>query len=423
MTPPRRSAHPAVVTLSSLFPHAAEPAAGVFVRERMFRVAQHLPLTVVSPRPWFPGQSLLRQVLPAYRPPAPVHECMQGIEVLRPRFLAVPGAWRVLDAASLARAALPVLGRLRAAGRLDVLDAHFAWPDGVAAAWLGRRLGVPVSVTLRGTEVPLARHAGRRARMVRALDEVDRVLSVASALLDHVRALGARPRQAEVVGNGVDVQRFRPEDRIQARMRLGLPRDARVLIGVGGLCERKGFHHVLDLLPGLIAHEPRLHYVVAGGASGEGDWGPRLRAQTGALGIADRVHFLGRVCSEELRWPLSAADVFVLATRNEGWANVFLEAMACGLPVVTTRVGGNAEVITDAHLGRLVPFGDAGALAAAIGNALDTDWDRAFIRGHAEANAWEGRVRRLVAIFEDMHARAGGQSAMTDPLAAGVRRA
>lgn len=415
------SSRPAVVTLSSLFPHAAEPAAGSFVRERMFRVAQHLPLTVVAPRPWFPGQSLLRQALPAYRPPAPVHECMQGVEILRPRFLAVPGTLRVLDAASLARAALPVLERLRAQGRLDVLDAHFAWPDGVAAAWLAERLGVPVCVTLRGTEVPLARHAGRRSRMVQALNRVDCVLSVADALLDHVRTLGVRPRQAEVIGNGVDVQRFRPEDPRQARARLGLPLDARVLIGVGGLCERKGFHRVLETLPGLMADDPRLHYLVVGGASGEGDWGPRLRAEARALGIDDRVHFLGRIASEELRWPLSAADVFVLATRNEGWANVFLEAMACGLPVIATKVGGNAEVIADERLGRLVPFGDAGALAAAIGQALATVWDRAFIRAHAEANAWEGRVQRLVAIFADLHACAGRSSPAAGVNMPGVR--
>jgi glycosyltransferase involved in cell wall biosynthesis len=395
---------PAVVTLSSLFPNAAEPAAGVFVRERMFRVAQHLPLAVVAPRPWFPGQSLIRRLRPGYRPPAPVHEAMQGIEVFRPRFLALPGLLRVLDAASLARAALPVLRRLRQAGRLDVLDAHFAWPDGVAAVHIGQALGVPVCITLRGTEVPLARHPGRAARMVAALDRAEQVLSVATALIEHVRGLGARPRRAEVIGNGVDVLRFRPEDRSVARARLGLPADARVLVGVGGLCERKGFHRVLEVLPGLIAREPRLHYLIVGGASGEGDWGPRLRAEAEARGIAPHVHFLGRVASEELRWPLSAADLFVLATRNEGWANVFLEAMACGLPVVTTAVGGNAEVIADPRLGSLVPFGDAGQLAAAIAAALARDWDRRYIRAHAETNAWDGRILRLVEIFRELHA-------------------
>ncbi len=413
---PKRA--PAVVTLSSLFPHAGEPAAGIFIRERMFRVAQNLPLTVVAPRPWFPGQSLIRRVRPNWRPPAVSRERMQGIEVLRPRFLAAPGVLRLLDAASLARAALPVLRGLRQAGRLDVLDAHFAWPDGVAAAWLGQRLGVPVCVTLRGTEVPLARQAGRRTRMVRALGQVDCVLSVAAALLEHVRALGACPRREEVVGNGVDIERFRPMNRTEARRRLGLSADARVLISVGGLCERKGFHRVLDILPDLIARDPRLHYLIAGGASGEGDWGPRLRTQAEALGISEHVHFLGRIASDELRWPLSAADIFVLATRNEGWANVFLEAMACSLPVVTTDVGGNAEVLSDARLGHIVPFGDAQGLAATIEAALAAAWPRDFIRQHAEANAWETRVQRLVQIFEDLHR----QARVVEP-AAGARSA
>jgi teichuronic acid biosynthesis glycosyltransferase TuaC len=405
MTPSAHLPGPAIVTLSSLFPNAAEPGAGAFVRERMFRVAQHLPLAVVAPRPWFPGQSLIRLRSPGYRPEALPFEVMQGIEVYRPRFLAAPGVGRVLDAMSLARAALPELSRLKAAGRLDVLDAHFAWPDGVAAAWLGRRLGVPVSVTLRGTEVPLARHRGRCARMVAALSEVDLVLSVAGALLEHVCTLGARPRFSEVVGNGVDVERFRLESRVAARERLGIPLDAPVLIGVGGLCERKGFHRMLEVLPALRARWPGLRYLIAGGASGEGDWGPQLRAQVAALGLGEQVHFLGRVPADELRWPLSAADVFVLATRNEGWANVFLEAMACGLPVVTTDVGGNREVIAHAGLGTVVPFGQAAALQAAVDAALAKEWQHAAIRAHAEANSWEGRVARLVELFRALHAR------------------
>ena len=150
---------PAVVTLSTLFPSAVRPQAGLFVRERMFRVARRLPLTVVSPIPWFPGQGLLRRLRPNYRPQPPRIEVQAGIEVHHPRFLALPGMGRCLDGWAIAAACLPLLRRLRREGRLDVLDAHFAYPDGFAAVWLGRRLGVPVTITLRGTEVPLSRAA------------------------------------------------------------------------------------------------------------------------------------------------------------------------------------------------------------------------------------------------------------------------
>jgi glycosyltransferase involved in cell wall biosynthesis len=130
-----------------------------------------------------------------------------------------------------------------------------------------------------------------------------------------------------------------------------------------------------------------------------------LKRQVAAAGLQEAVRFLGTLPPEKLREPLSAADVFVLATRNEGWANVFLEAMACGLPVVTTDVGGNAEVVCRADLGTVVPFGDAGRLQGAISDALQRVWDTAAIRRHAEANTWDRRVEELVGAFRVLHAR------------------
>jgi glycosyltransferase involved in cell wall biosynthesis len=169
---------------------------------------------------------------------------------------------------------------------------------------------------------------------------------------------------------------------------------------------------VIDCLPGLLAAHPQLHYLVVGGPSPEGDCGPMLRARVDALGLRERVHFLGQRPPHELRLPLSAADVFVLASSNEGWANVLLEAMACGLPVVATDVGGNAEVVARDELGIVVPFGDAEALQGALDRALAADWDRRRIRAHAEENQWDRRVRELVEAFRRL---APGQPA---PLAA-----
>lgn len=139
---------------------------------------------------------------------------------------------------------------------------------------------------------------------------------------------------------------------------------------------------------------------MVGGPCREGDWSERLRNLASGLGIGGRVHFTGALSPEELPWPLSAADLFVLATRNEGWANVILESMACGTPVVATDVGGNREVIANDSVGTIVPFGDAKALRAAIAEGLRRTWDRDTIRAYAEANDWEERVKQLEAIYE-----------------------
>lgn len=390
---------PSLIVFSNLFPHSGTPGAGLFIRERLFRVGKALPVTVVVPIPWFPLQSLIRVFRPHFRPKAPHFEVQEGVEIILPRFFSIPGLFKAWDGFFMALGSLHTLRRLRRQGRVDIIDAHFAYPNGYAAVLLGGWLGVPVTITLRGTEVSLSADPARRQRILKALEGAATVFSVSDSLRRHVIALGADSRKLRVVGNGVDLTRFYAEDRGVARARLNLPQQVPILISVGGLVERKGFHRVIECLPRLLGRYPELHYLIVGGPSPEGDISTELRRQVSDLGLQDRVRFLGPLPPAELRWPLSAADAFVLATRNEGWANVFLEAMACGLPVVTTDVGGNAEVICRPDLGIIVPFGESAALAAALTAALNRRWDREAIVRYARENTWEQRVETLLAEF------------------------
>jgi teichuronic acid biosynthesis glycosyltransferase TuaC len=418
MPPPEQTAGtaapaggPHVVVFSGLFPSSVQPGAGLFVRERMFRVGRRLPLAVVAPTPWFPLQGLLTRLRPGFRPGAPRHERQSGFDVFFPRFFSTPGVLKRLDGWLMAAGALPRLRALQRAGRLDILDAHFVYPDCYAAVLAGRRLGVPVTITMRGTEQRLARDPVLRPLLTRALQRADRVFAVSESLRQVALGLGVAPDHVRVVGNGVDIDRFRAIDRSQARGALGLQPYVPVLISVGGLCERKGFHRVIEQLPGLRAKHPGLRLLVVGGPSPEGDWTDRLQRQVAQLALRDAVVFTGPVPAAELHKLLSAADVFVLATRNEGWANVLLEAMACGLPVVTTDVGGNAEVVCRPELGALVPFGEGAALAAALDAALRRRWDRTALRAYAQANTWERRVADLEREFRALFLRSAAPRA------------
>ncbi|OYV02105.1 MAG: glycosyl transferase family 1 [Burkholderiales bacterium PBB5] len=361
----------------------------------MFRVGQRLPLAVVAPSAWFPGQALIRRFKPGFRPGAPQQESQAGVDVWYPHFLSPPGLLKRWDGWLMALGAWPRLRALQRAGRLDLLDAHFGYPDGFAAVQLGRWLRVPVTITLRGTEERHARDPVLRPLLARALAGASRVFAVSESLRRVALGLGQAPERVRVVGNGVDITRFFAIDRTQARAALGLPPNAQVLVSVGGLCERKGFHRVMACLPALMQQHLDVHLLVVGGPSPEGDWTERLQQQARDLDLVGRVHFTGPVPGAELHKLLSAADVFTLATRNEGWANVFLEAMACGLPVVTTDVGGNREVVCADHLGRIVPFGDEAALTAALGQALARHWDREALRLYAQANIWDRRIDDL----------------------------
>jgi glycosyltransferase involved in cell wall biosynthesis len=299
---------------------------------------------------------------------------------------------------------LPLLTRLRRRPGFDLIDAHFAYPEGYAASLLGKWLSRGVTITLRGTEARMLQRRPLRRRILTALGRARRVFSVAEALRQKAVQAGAEGRDIQVVGNGVDSRKFYPINQDQARKELGLPSQGCYLVSVGGLVERKGFHRVIEILPELLGRFPDLHYLIVGGSSSEGSWEDRLRDQVRQLGLTDRVHFLGVFPPERLYLPLSAADRFVLATRNEGWANVFLEAMACGLPVITTDVGGNREVVRKSSLGRLVPFGDRERLRDVLAESLETTWDAGVIRAYAEANSWEVRVQALVAAFQQLTA-------------------
>jgi len=402
---------PAIVVFSSLFPSTVQPGAGLFIRERLFRVGQHLPLAVVAPSPWFPGQGLIRRIKPAFRLGAPAHERQKSFDVWFPRFLSVPGLLKGLDGWLMALGAWPRLRRLKREGRLDLIDAHFAYPDGFAATCLGRWLGVPVTITLRGTESRLARDPALAPKLQRALQDATHVFAVSESLRQVALGLGIAPNKVQVVGNGVDLAKFNPLPRAEARAALGLSASAPVLVSVGGLVERKGFHRVIEQLPALRQAYPGLVYIVVGGPSPEGDMTADLQRQVAQAGLQDAVRLMGPLAPEQLRVPLSAADVFVLATRNEGWANVFLEAMACGLPVVATDVGGNAEVVCRPELGTIVPFGDGDRLRQALDEALRTCWDAAAICRYAQANTWDRRVEDLLRVFRQLHTRAGAGNA------------
>ncbi|MFP4146872.1 MAG: glycosyltransferase, partial [Halorhodospira sp.] len=285
-------------------------------------------------------------------------------------------------------------------------DAHFIYPDGVAAWIAAWWLGCPYTVTLRGTIVRISRTRVRRFLARRALRHAARVFSVSESL--RRVALTMEPqRPVDVVPNGINLALFGPEDQAACRRALGIPEHARVLITVGTLNERKGFHRVIELMPSLDEWIGELHYLAVGGGSPDGNDEQRLRALAQELGVAERVHFAGAVAPERLRFYYAAADLFVLPTRFEGWANVFLEAAACGLPTVTTDVGGNAEVIAHDQLGTLVPFGDPDALRRAILEALAHDWDRQVILAYARANAWQSRIPSLV---DKLEAAAGADA-------------
>lgn len=400
----RRAANmPSLLVLSSLFPSQIRPSAGLFIQERMFRVAAELPLFVVSPVPWFPLQGLIRWWRPHYRPQPASYEVQTApdgslVHVYFPRFFALPVIGRCFDAWFMAWAVSRWLKR-HPELEWNLVDSHFSYPEGAAAGLLSNWFAKPNTITLRGTEVPHSKGFFTSRWQRWAWRKADRLFAVSDSLRQLAVSQGIAPDKLDVVGNGVDCQTFYPVDRQQARAELGLTAEDKVLITVAGLVPRKGFHLVIEALAQL---PPSVKYVIVGGASAEGDYQLALEQQVAQLGLTSRVLFVGPKAKSELRQYLSAADLFVLASANEGWANVILEAMACGIPVLASDVGGNREVIANEQLGLIYPYGDQERLLQAIKQGLAQRWQTDVLLQYAKANGWQLRVEQLRRHFLDL---------------------
>jgi teichuronic acid biosynthesis glycosyltransferase TuaC len=385
-----------ILVVTSVFPNPAQPTLGVFVRERMFKVARHCELKVVAPVPWFPFINLVKK---GYRPNVPYFEMQEGIEVYHPRFFNIPRFFKFLDGFFFFLSTVATIRKIRKEFDFDLLDAHFAYPDGTGAILLGKFFKKPVIITIRGTIRKLARFPLIRRQIRYALNNAAKIFAVCNDLKNAVVELGISPEKVVVMPNGVDIDKFRPVDRLVARRELGLQRDRKILISVGGLVERKGYHRIIAALPEIRKTIPYVMYIIVGGPSVEGNNEPELRRLVTELELQDAVLFAGPQPHAKLHKWLSAADVFCLATSNEGWANVFLEAMACGLPVVTSKVGGNEEVVASDEYGVLFDLDDRRQMVAAILKALEKSWDRDEIVAYARSNSWDVRIEGLVSQF------------------------
>lgn len=382
-----------LLTFSTLYPNAAKPTHGVFVENRLRHLVEGgaMTSTVVAPVPWFPSRSG-RFGDWALHAAVPREERRHGLRVLHPRYAAPPrlgmytGPWMLLQAARSA------YRRLRSDGAsFDAIDAHYLYPDGVAAAWLAREVGLPVVITARGSDTSLLPRFALPRRLIKeALTRADGVIAVSAGLADALLELGAAAGKVTVLRNGVDLAAFRPpSDRQQLRRELGL--NGPTLISVGHLIERKGHHHVV----GALAHLPDATLLVVG----EGPKHEELRDLAVRLGVAQRVKFLGARPHHDLPGLYGAADALVLASTREGWANVMLESMACGTPVVAGPAWGSREAISTPEAGIVLETVGPETIGAAVAHLLAEPPPRAATRAHAERFSWAETTQGQVNLF------------------------
>jgi glycosyltransferase involved in cell wall biosynthesis len=368
-----------------LFPSHYEPMRGVYNLRGFEALASFCDVGIVVP---VAAWRRLRRPRDWGRRVIESHE---GLSANYPTFWTVPRIGMLMHPEAMYRSARARVHELNKERRFDVILGAFAYPDVVAAARLAQELDLPLVAFVLGSDInELAQRPELRNQIRAALLQANSVVAVSAGLRSRVLELGVPPDRAMVQHNGVDGERFQISDPYAARRTLGIPLDERVICFVGNLVPEKGPDVLIDAVARLCASgisDLRVLFV------GEGQK-DELRAKARALGISDRVNFLGRLPSAQVAVCMSAADVQCLPSRREGCPNVVLEALASGRPVIGSAVGGVPELLSDRN-GIMVPPDDPDALAAAITNALQRRWDPADLRASVPSLTWRDMGRAL----------------------------
>jgi glycosyltransferase involved in cell wall biosynthesis len=278
----------------------------------------------------------------------------------------------------------------------DAIDAHYIYPDGVAAVLLARHFRKPVVITARGSDLTLiARHIAPRAMIRWAAHQADALITVSAGLREEFCRLNVPADKITVLRNGVDLELFRPVDRFLARAKLRVDRPC--LVSVGHLIPRKGHDLAIEALSSL----PGFLLLVVG----EGPERSTLEALASQLGVGARVRFLGSIPHEGLREIYGAADALILASSREGWANVLLESMACGTPVIASDIPGTREVVAEPASGRLMRDRSPQAIIEAVLAMLAAPIDRSATRAYAERFSWDATTSGQLAILDTVCAK------------------
>lgn len=385
-----------IASVCRTLPTPDDPSAGVFVRNRLAGMARAADVHVLQPVPHFPvgrrlphwGRAGIRDV--------------GGLPVQTAPMFYLPGVLKSLDAMWLERAIRGPLNRLHAERPLDLVDAHFGYPEGAACVSAARRLGVPAFITVRGFENEYLQMPDLREPLEHALRAADGCICVSHSLAELILSHGVAPERVRVVHNAIERDVFHPGDRNAARHSVGLPLEASLVVSVGHLVSRKRHHVLIEAFARLRQQFPAAQLAIIGAVAFESAYPERLRRLAADLGVSDAVRFVGNLPQAKVVEWLQAADMFALGTAREGCCNAVLEALATGLPVVTTPAGDNAHFVQDGANGCLVPVDDADAMAAALLFVQQRcDWDRARISAALPVGTWDDVAREVLAFFRE----------------------
>ncbi len=382
-----------IVTITTLYPNKKQFRHGVFIETRLKHLVQtgKVQARVIAPIPWFPFKSKRFKQYAMYAE-IPKRESRQGIEIYHPRYLVIPKIGMLLTPVFMAISLYRQIKQLQAEQVIDIIDAHYFYPDGVAVALVNKCLKIPFIISARGTDINLIpEYTLPRKMILWAAQQANASVTVCKALKQSMIEIGAESDKIYVYRNGVDLELFNLLDKSTCREKYQLTK--KTLLSVGHLIERKGHYLIIEAMQQL----PDYELLIVGGGEEES----HLKKLVEQLKLTEQVRFLGEQPQQALTEIYNAVDIMILASSREGWANVLLESMACGTPVVATEIWGTPEVVQQPEAGILVNR-NADAIAQGVNRLIANYPSGDKTRKYAEQFSWDSTTQGLLSLFNQV---------------------
>lgn len=389
-----------VLLYSSEFPTPANRSSSVFTYYMAKELNKLCSLQVVSALPWFPNVDYLKVNKKwAEKAEIPFSFDFNGLTVSYPRYPLLPKISSNFHPFLQAVGSFNHVKKLHKKNNFDVINAHWIYPDGVAAVILGKWLRIPVVLTAMGCDINVfGQNPVKRMQIVWALKNAQKATAKSLDLVRKMQGMLSQPHNIEQIPNGVHAEKFifTTEKKKALRQQFNLSNDKQYLLYIGRLSEEKGLDILIAAMNELKKNNLLSFQVLI---AGSGNLDSYLKSCVSNYNLENSISFLGQLSREEVALWMAVSDGVCLPSRREGLPNVILEALASGLPVVASRVGGVPELLNKEN-GIMVEPENPQALAEGIVKLFTTEWNRTRIYSSVKHRTWKSVAQQYYQCFK-----------------------
>ena len=385
-----------ILTFTNLYPNPEQPDRGNFIAQMVHEIGSEINSSVVCPLPWFPPvpvkiseRSIFRKI--------PFHIKHAGEEIYYPKYLIIPKISGLFHAFIITARCYYLIKKLIKSHKIDLIHAHWIYPDCVAAVWIAKKLSIPVIVSARGCDINLYKNSKTRKPQIKwTLEHADAITAVSESLRNTIiNDFNIKADNVKTIRNGVDTTLFKKMNKTEARSSLCLKLNLKYLIFIGPLDEVKGINYLINAL-NCLNKTGGLDFITL--IVGDGQERQTIENEIGQFKLHESIKLIGHKRHDEIPVWMNASDVLCLPSLREGVPNVIIESQACGLPVVATDVGGIPEIVNKKN-GILVPPRDVKALSKALSTAINrSDWNIYSSTPHT----WKNCAKKYIELYDSV---------------------